>query len=302
MNPEDAMKRLGVSKGPGLGTLLKLAIGIVIVGLIISTVVGSFYSIDERDRGVILRNGAVIGIAEPGLHWKRPFTDSVTTISVEFKSTRYDGLDAYSKDNQPARLRASVNWHVDPARVTEVYSSAGTAEALAARTIDRYLPQAVENTFAQYSAVTAVQKRPQLVIDVGKSLRSDVTGPIVIDSVQIENIDFSKEYEDSIANRMKAEVAVETRRQDLEKEKVDAQIVVTKAQAAANASYAQAEADAKATRIRGEADAYAIKVKSDALAANPNLVELTKAERWNGTLPTTMLPNTTVPFLDAGRK
>lgn len=302
MNPEDAMKRLGVSKGIGFKTIIKVAICVVIAFLIISTVVGSFYSIDERDRGVILRNGAVIGIAEPGLHWKRPFTDTVATISVEFKNSKYEGLDAYSKDNQPAKLRASVNWHIDPARVTEVYSSAGTADALASRTVDRYLPQAVENVFGQYNAVSAVQKRPQLVIDVAKSLRDDVKGPIVIDSVQIENIDFSKEYEDSIANRMKAEVAVDTRRQDLEKEKVDAQIVVTKAQAAANASYAQAEADAKSTRIRGEADAYAIKVKSDALAANPNLVELTKAERWDGKLPTTMLPNATVPFLDPLRK
>ncbi|NWA64220.1 prohibitin family protein, partial [Pantoea sp. B9002] len=33
--------------------------------------------------------------------------------------------------------------------------------------------------------------------------------------------------------------------------------------------------------------------------SNQNLVELTKAERWNGVLPTTVLPDGAVPFIDA---
>lgn len=44
-------------------------------------------------------------------------------------------------------------------------------------------------------------------------------------------------------------------------------------------------------------DAAAIKAKSDALASSPNLVELTKAEKWNGALPTTMVPDATLPFM-----
>jgi hypothetical protein len=42
----------------------------------------------------------------------------------------------------------------------------------------------------------------------------------------------------------------------------------------------------------------AIKAKGDALAANPNLVALIQAERWNGVLPTTLVPGSTVPFLN----
>jgi hypothetical protein len=37
------------------------------------------------------------------------------------------------------------------------------------------------------------------------------------------------------------------------------------------------------------------------LATNVNLVELTKAEKWNGQLPTTMLPNSTIPFMEMGK-
>ena len=31
------------------------------------------------------------------------------------------------------------------------------------------------------------------------------------------------------------------------------------------------------------------------------LIELTKAERWDGKLPTTVLPNGTLPFIDASK-
>ena len=47
-----------------------------------------------------------------------------------------------------------------------------------------------------------------------------------------------------------------------------------------------------------EAEADAIQARGDALRENPELIQLVQAERWNGQLPTTMLPNTTVPFMN----
>jgi len=128
-----------------------------------------------------------------------------------------------------------------------------------------------------------------------------VKGPIVIDSVQLENIDFSDAYEKSIELRMQAEVLVQTEKQNLEKEKVNAEIAVTQARGRADSSLAEARASAEATRLKGDAEAAAIKAKAEALAQNQNLVELTKAERWNGVLPTTMIPNAAVPFLSPVR-
>jgi regulator of protease activity HflC (stomatin/prohibitin superfamily) len=59
----------------------------------------------------------------------------------------------------------------------------------------------------------------------------------------------------------------------------------------------QAEANAKAVRLAGEAEADAIRARSAAIASSPKLVELTIAEKWNGVLPTTMVPGTAVPFI-----
>lgn len=97
------------------------------------------------------------------------------------------------------------------------------------------------------------------------AIKTAIKGPVVIDSVQIENIDFSDAYEKSIEDRMKAEVAIATRKQNLETEKIQAQIAVTQAEALAASRLAEVRADAEATRLRGSADAEAIRLKGEAL-------------------------------------
>ena len=258
---------------------------------------GSWYQIDQGERGVHLRNGAVIGSSEPGLGFKLPIFDTIKHISVQNLTMQYEKVPAYSKDQQTAEIKVSVSFHVPPGSVVELYSEYGSIEGLTSRVVDRQVPTQVENVFGRYTAVSAVQNRVQLVQDVTKAIRESIKGPIVVDSVQIENIDFSDAYEKSIELRMQAEVLVQTEKQNLEKEKVNAEIALTQAQGQANSNLARARAEAEATRLKGEAEALAIKARAQALAQNQDLVELTKAERWDGKLPTTMIPNAAVPFL-----
>ena len=262
---------------------------------------GSWYTIDQGERGVHLRNGAVVGSAEPGLGFKVPVIDTIKRVSVQNLTVQYDKVTAYSKDQQTAEIRVSVSFHVPPGDVVELYSEYGSIEGLTSRLVDRQVPTQVENVFGQYTAISAVQNRVTFVKDVTTAIRNSVKGPIVIDSVQLENIDFSDAYEKSIELRMQAEVLVQTEKQNLEKEKVNAEIAVTQARGRADSSLAEARASAEATRLKGDAEAAAIKAKAEALAQNQNLVELTKAERWNGVLPTTMIPNAAVPFLTPTR-
>mgnify|MGYP003488878720 FL=1 len=290
---------------------MKAVIGAVIAVLLFVAVLGSFYTVNQTERGVVLRNGALVEIADPGLHFKIPFIESVKLISLQSNATAYNGLQAYSKDQQPATLQVSVSWHVEAGEVARVYSPYQELDRLVSRLISRQVPTQVENVFGQYTAVSAVQNRGKFVSDVATAIKSSVKGPVVIDGVQIENIDFSAEYEKSISLRMQAEVAVKTREQNLATEQVEAQIVVTKAKAEADSNVARAKAEADAIRLRGLAEADAIRMRGEAEAAaikakteamtNPVLIELTKAEAWNGQLPTTMLPNSAIPFIDMKR-
>lgn len=156
--------------------------------------------------------------------------------------------------------------------------------------------------FGGYTAYTVISNRAQFNAAVSDAITKAVSGVAMVDSVQVEDIKFSPEFETAVSERMKAEVGVQKRQQELADEKVVAEITVTKAQASADSRLAVAKADAEAIRVKGEAEADAIKARAAALAANGALVELTKAERWDGKLPTTVIPNGTVPFLDAAPK
>jgi len=259
---------------------------------------GSWYTVDETERGVLLRNGALVGVVDPGLSFKTPFIETVKLISTQSQVSAYENLQAYSKDQQSAQLKVSVSWHVAPSDVAKLYTQFKDIEGIRDRLISRQVPTQVENVFGQFNAVAAVQNRVQLVNDISDAIKAAITGPVMIDSVQVENIDFSDAYEKAIEARMAAEVQVKTREQQLATEQVQAQIRVTQAQAEADAQLAQAKADAQATELRGRAEAEAIKARAQALASNQNLVELTKAERWNGVLPTTVLPSGSLPFID----
>jgi regulator of protease activity HflC (stomatin/prohibitin superfamily) len=281
--------------------LLMLVVGGFGVLLVLSLLLGSWYTIDQGTRGVVLRNGAYTGIAEPGLGFKIPWIDEVKVISVQSNARRYTA-EAYSRDQQPANLTVSVNYHIIADDVPLVYSSYGSEEGLVTRLIDPRVLQSVKTIFGQFNAVTAIQERARLNIEALEAVQAAVKGPVVIESLQIENIDFSDAYENSVEQRMLAEVEVQRLRQNAEREKVQAQITVTRATATADAVKAQADADAYATRVKGEAEATAIKVRGDALRENPQLVNLTTAERWNGVLPQQMVPGGTVPFLNVGRQ
>ncbi|ASV85944.1 prohibitin family protein [Ochrobactrum quorumnocens] len=280
------------------------------IGLaILSVILGSWYTVDEGERGVILRYGAVAGVAQPGLGFKIPVIDSVVRVSVQSKAAIYNGMEAYSRDQQPATMNLSVNYRIPPDRVEEVYATYGGEDGLLSRLVERRVFEESKTVFGRFAAMTAIQERGRLNQEIADAIQKSVSGPVIIDSVQIENIDFSDAYEASIEQRMLAEVEVQRLRQNAEREKVQAEITVTQANAQADARRAdaqaqadsvrlQAQADAEAIRLKGDAEAQAIKARGDALRDNPGLVSLTQAERWNGQLPTTMLPNGSIPMLN----
>jgi uncharacterized membrane protein YqiK len=86
---------------------------------------------------------------------------------------------------------------------------------------------------------------------------------------------------------MLAQVEIQKREQNLRTTEVEAQIARTKA-----------EGEAQATRLRGEAEASAIKARAEALRMNADLVQLQAVEKWDGKLPTTMVPSSALPFIN----
>jgi regulator of protease activity HflC (stomatin/prohibitin superfamily) len=285
--------------GGGGGRSIIVIVGVAILFVLgLSIALGSWYTIDQRERGVILRNGKLIGTATPGLGFKIPFIDSIVKISLETQRVQFDKVNSYSRDQQPADLLISVNFRATEDKVDDLYAQFGSLRGYADRVLLPKVQSESKIVFGQFNAVTAIQERGRLNSEVMAAVLKAAQGPVVIESVQIENLDFSNEYEKSIEQRMLAEVEVQRLRQNAEREKVQAEIVVTKATAEANAVRQRAQAESEAIRLRGEAEAAAIRARGAALGDNPNLVNLVQAEKWDGKLPVTMLPGGAVPMIN----
>jgi regulator of protease activity HflC (stomatin/prohibitin superfamily) len=128
--------------------------------------------------------------------------------------------------------------------------------------------QQVTVVFGRYTAVKAIQERGPLNAAIKDAITASLVDDpmIIIESVQLENIEFSANCLHSIEQRMLAEVEVQKLQQNAEREKVQAQITVTQATAKANAVRAEAQASADALRLNGEARATNIKLTGEAEA------------------------------------
>ena len=252
---------------------------------------GGWYTVDEGERAVVLRNGSNIGVSGAGFHFKIPLIDGVSRIPTRSRTIEWDGESAmhtYSKDQQPASLSIKLVYRIkaDDVSISTIYSQFKDADGLAAATLLPTAYEKVKTVFGQFNAITAVQERDRLNNMIQDAVREGVSGPVTVESVQILNIDYSGAYESAVEARMQAQVEVEKITQNLERERKQAEIKVV-----------QANAEAAAIRSLGEARAASLKAQGLAMAATPEIAALKAIEKWDGVLPTTMPPGSTVPFV-----
>ncbi|WP_439817401.1 SPFH domain-containing protein [Zavarzinia sp. CC-PAN008] len=286
-------------KQGGRSMRFTVILGIIGAIFVMVALASTYYTVDQGELGVQLRNGRVIAVAEPGLHFQIPMIDSVVIMSTRTEKLTEDQVSTYSRDIQEAMLRISVNYRLDPSKVEAVYSSLGRGGE--DRIIRPAVMRRVKEVMGQYDARTIVADRAKLGVAIEEAVRQSVEPHgFLVESVQMENVDFSPAYEQAIENAMQAQALTQKAQQELELRRVEAQKAVVDAEAQAKVRLAQAQADAEAVRLRGQAEAEAIKARGDALRDNPNLIALTQAERWDGRLPSTMLPGGAVPMLSLG--
>ena len=67
---------------------------IVAVVIVVIIAAGSWYTVDQTERGVKLRYGATIGTSQPGLGFKIPLIDSVEKVSVKTITYSWDKMNS----------------------------------------------------------------------------------------------------------------------------------------------------------------------------------------------------------------
>lgn len=290
-----------VAKAAGFGVAAAIALSIFF---------GSWQTIDEGDRGVKLRTGSVVDEVEPGLRFKLPFAENIVTYSVRTNKVRWgaapkgsgeadSSIIAYSKDVQKVTIAVSVNYRLDANSVKDVYRKYGLhiEQTMLYPRVQKYLKEIV----GAKSAADLVGQRNLVGKEFTEALTRDLPKEIILEGVQIENLDFESAYEQAAEKVAQMEAASREKDKELDRQKKQAEITVTDARAQADSVKLAADAEAHAIEVKAVAEAQGIREKAKALAENSNLVNYTAALTWDGKLPQTMVPGSTVPFIDVNR-
>ena len=271
----------------------------VVVFFIFGLIFANVYIIDQGEKAVVTNFGEISKTWSAGFHVKIPFVQSVKRYSVRVQKTVFGDedrvLSAYSNDQQIIEnYSIAITWNYDPTRIEDVYKYFGTSddESVFQTVVSPTIQQTSKTIFGQFTAQTIVQDRAKLDNALEHRIKEQLSKyPIQIISVQIIDINFSKTYENVIEQTAQKKQEIEKSRNELKRIEIETQQQVAKAEAENKAIKLKADAEAYQISVKAKAESDAIKLKAEALKANKDLVDLKLAEKWNGTVPQTVVVN-----------
>ncbi|BFM10554.1 prohibitin family protein [Simiduia litorea] len=275
---------------------------IALVSVLVLCVFGmsSCYTVEEGHVGIVKRFSEAKEQTSPGLHAKVPFVDTVEEIEIRTRKN-VEQMPSSSKEQMPLTAEVSLNWTVHRDSALDLYKKYGGLDQFESRILDPRFRAATKDVLPHYTAEQLIQDRSRAVTEIEAALTKDLDGyPVKIDSVQIENIILPAQYLISIQTKQTEKNLADAEQHKLARQKLEAQRDVNTAEASRDSAKAiadgeaykikaEAEAQAESIRMKGLAEADAIRAKAEALKNNPLIVELTKAQNWDGKLPQTVL-------------
>lgn len=234
-------------------------------------------------------------VLEPGMSVK-PYFSVLNPMSTQTQKVQIP-LAAFSSDIQQVNALVTLNYNVDKTNAVTLFREVGKDYVGSLMS-----PRIQENTkivFSHYTAENLVQKRDTLSAEILALMQEDLASyGINVSAVAIEDIDFT----DAFTNAVEA-------KQVATQEKLTAQTqqerLTMEAEAQAKRATIEATAAAERQKIAAEAEAYSVTIKAEAEAeANAKvaasltqeLIDYTKAQLWNGEMPSVM--GDTTPILD----
>lgn len=275
--------------------------------LLLVWVLWPFYSVPTGSRGVITQFGKIVGIEGEGLAVLPPW-QKLNNFSIRAEKADIENAEGSTSDTQPVKVSMTVRYSIATDRVAEVYEKYSHDGDLSS-----YVQTATQEIFkavtAKYTAPDLIAQRAKVSGDINAALREKLAlyGAQVI-NIDMRNFAFSDSYMRAINDKVTQEqlrLAAENKLKTVESEQKQK---VAIAEAEANARKAQADGEAYANLSIARAQAEALRVQNAALAQNKDVLELrrievekTKAEKWNGALPTAIYAGTPIPFLNVAK-
>lgn len=282
------------------------AIGIVFVILIIiglGAATTRFAQVDEGQRGIIVTQGAVTGVQEPGIFFQpfAPFT-RIALVNVR-RQSREITQNVASSDKQLYDIRIQVDYSrkLDTESLKQQYSRLGASDDVLNAQLDGFINEALKSASTNFTLDQALSDRGSF----SQKIRQFLTTPageqvspvdqlfVNLEAVKVLDIQVSEEYARLLSEKANLEVQIETeekRRQQIE------------AQQSNNLFQAQKEAEVALTQEKGRTAAQLEAASREGQVRaiqgrywreNPELYELRKRE-----LLVEMMNNGNVWFVD----
>lgn len=250
---------------------------LVVIGVIIFIAINPIIKISAGYRGVVMNWGAVSSvILDEGIHWVTPIKQDVEKMDVTIQKVE-KVTSASSKDLQIVTSKVAVNWHYDPLYVNKIYQTLRTDAS--ERVVAPSIEESGKRVTAQYTAEELITRREAVKQDL-KGAISDLLAKnhIIVDDVYMTDFNFSEEFNRAIEAKVTAEQNALQAKNVLEQRKYEAEQVIVAAQA-------------EAEKIRIQAQAITSQGGKD-------YVQMRAIEKWDGHLPTQMIPGSAVPFIN----
>ena len=206
---------------------------------------------------------------DAGFHWIKPFVEDVHNVDI--RTQKYSNtVEGSAKDLQIVNITMSINYQIKPEKVTELYAKVG--EHYADIILNPALQSSLKASMAQFTAEEMITKRAEVANTITKELNERLEEYFIISAVNLENIDFTDEYNKAIE-------AKTTNQQKAEAEKAQLEIIKVQNEQKINT----AEAEAKVRELQSQS------VTDKSLEQLRLEIQRELIQKWNGQFPTTML-------------
>ncbi len=253
-----------------------------LVGLIIGALALMIYwtahSVPTGHVAIVYSFGGIAGQRDEGLGWVAPW-QSVRYALIQVEGHKFPKLVSFSNETQEVYVDATMNIRVSPEKIQELYRNVGP-DYFNILVRPRVL-QAFKDEMVKYSSVEVAPNREAIRKAVRARLALELeTRSIVVDDLLLDNISFSKTFQDAIEEKQ-----ANTQLALSEREKI---------------AVRRAEADQAIEKARGEGQAI-LDVADKQAEANQKLAKSITPEFVQYLFAAKLAPNVSVMILPSGQ-
>lgn len=261
---------------PGAKLVAGIVVLFVVIGLLLA--LNPFTTVKPGEGAVVVGLNGISRTLGQGTHMKQPFFEDVIKYDLQVQKDETTAAAA-SADLQTVNAVIAVNYQLDPSTLADTYARIGNSDVIKSKVIDPAVQEIVKAATARYKADELITKRAEVTDSIQTALAERLRPyNLIVQNVSVTQFDFSESFNAAIERKVTAEQEALAAKNKLEQVKYESEQTIVAAQ--------------------GVAEAQRIKAQALQSQGGEALVRLTLAEKWDGVLPTTMVPGSAVPFIN----